>query len=157
MEAYASFYYLAAASWCDKQGLFGCSKFMYSHAEEERDHMMRLFNYIIDAGGNAIAPAVKQPPKEFGTLKKMFKNVLEHEVEVTGSINNLVDLCIKEKDHSTNNFLQWFVAEQHEEEKVFSTIIDRMNIIGAEEKNLYWIDQEVEKLSAEKDSGGSEA
>ena len=60
MEAYASFYYLAAASWCDKQGLFGCSKFMYSHAEEERDHMMRLFNYIIDAGGNAIAPAVKQ-------------------------------------------------------------------------------------------------
>lgn len=148
VEAYASNYYLAAASWCDTKGLQGCANFMNRHADEERMHMMKIFNYINDAGGHAIAPAIKQPPSEFKTLLDLFQDVLAHEISVTGSINKLVDLCLSEKDHSTNQFLQWYVAEQHEEETLFRTILDKINLIGDDPRGSYWVDKEIESVNA---------
>ena len=148
MEGYASNYYLAAASWCDTKGLQGCASFMYRHADEERMHMMKLFNYINDTGGHAIAPSIKQPPLKFKSLLELFKAVLDHEIQVTASINNLVDLCMKEKDHSTNQFLQWYVAEQHEEETLFRNILDKINLIGDDPRGTYWIDKEIESVNA---------
>ncbi len=151
MEGYASNYYLSAASWCDARGLEGAAGFLYKHADEERMHMMKLFTYINDAGGYAHAPSIKQPPLEFKTLKDLFEAVFNHELEVTKSINELVDLCMKEKDHSTYQFLQWYVAEQHEEEKLFRTIIEKINLLGPDDsRGLYWIDKELASLSPSK-------
>lgn len=148
VEAYASNYYLAAASWCDTKGLQGCASFMNRHADEERMHMMKIFNYINDAGGHAVAPAIKQPPSKFKTLLDLFQEVLAHEISVTASINKLVDLCLSEKDHSTNQFLQWYVAEQHEEETLFRNILDKINLIGDDPRGSYWIDKEIESVNA---------
>jgi len=149
MEGYASNYYLSAASWCDANGLPGCAQFLYTHADEERMHMMKLFHYINDAGGHAEAPHVKQPPMKFKTLKDLFQSVFDHEVAVTKAINVLVDLCMSEKDHSSYNFLQWYVAEQHEEEKLFRTVLDKIELLGPDDKRgLYWIDRELAGLAA---------
>lgn len=142
-EAYASYYYLSMASWFDKSGLLGCAKFMYSHSDEERTHMLKLFTYINETGGHAITPKIEQPPIQFKSIGEIFESVLKHEMEVTGAINNLVELCLKEKDYSTFNFLQWYVAEQHEEEKLFMSILDKIKIIGTDNKGIYWIDKEV--------------
>ncbi|MCB0397212.1 MAG: ferritin [Flavobacteriales bacterium] len=147
-EAEAAFFYLAMASWCEGKSLEGCSAFLYRHFEEEKDHMLKLIHYINDAGGTAEIPAVKQMTGKFTTIRNIFETVLKHEIGVTTSINKLVDLCQKEGDHSTYNFLQWYVAEQHEEEKLFRTVLDKIDIIGTDAKGLYWIDQEVGKLNA---------
>jgi len=110
--------------------------------------MMKLFIYINDAGGHALAPNIKQPPIKFKNLKDLFEAVLEHELAVTKSINNLVDLCMSEKDHSTYNFLQWYVAEQHEEEKLFRNVLDKINLLGPDDsRGLYWIDRELASLT----------
>lgn len=149
MEGYASNYYLSAASWCDSKGLQGAAGFLYGHADEERMHMMKLFHYINDAGGHAEAPNVKQPPLKFKNLKELFTLVFKHEVEVTKAINNLVDLCMGEKDHSSYNFLQWYVAEQHEEEKLFRTVLEKIELLGPDDtRGLYWIDRELAALTA---------
>ncbi|MFI5171872.1 MAG: ferritin, partial [Chitinophagales bacterium] len=149
MEAYASNYYLSAASWCDSKGLQGAAGFLYGHANEERMHMMKLFNYINDAGGHALAPSIKQPPLKFKSLKDLFESVFNHEMDVTKSINSLVDLCMSQKDHSSYNFLQWYVAEQHEEEKLFRTILEKINLLGPDDsRGLYWIDRELASLPA---------
>lgn len=150
MEAYASYYYLSMASWCDKNGLPGAAKFLYGHSNEEREHMLKLFHYINEAGGHAITPAVKQPGKEYKSVTAIIQSVLNHEIMVTKAINGLVELCLKEKDYSTFNFLQWYVAEQHEEETLFRTVLDKISIIGDDKKGLFWIDKEIGSMAVAK-------
>lgn len=150
-ENYACNYYLSMASWCDKNGLPGAAKFLFKNSEQERQHMMKLFHYINDAGGHAIAPAVKQPPMEFKNLLDVFQLVLEHEKYVTRAINQLVDLCLNEKDYSTFYFLQWYVGEQHEEEHLLGTILDLIKIAGLEGRGLFLVDKEIGKKAALED------
>ena len=144
-EAYASHYYLSMASWCDQTGLPGSAKFLYAHSEQEEKHMMKLFHYVNDAGGHALVQEVKAPPHLFKTLSHVFELTFAHEKHVTKSINNLVELCLAEKDFSTFNFLQWYVAEQHEEEKIFKSILDLIRVAGVEGRGLFLIDKEIGK------------
>ncbi len=146
-EDFAAHYYLAMASWCDKSGLPGTAAFLYKHADQEKQHMMKLFRYVNDAGGHALVQAVKEPPSKFKSISDVFKLVLENERHVTASINALVNLCLQEKDFSTFNFLQWYVAEQHEEERLFNSILDLIKVAGVEGRGLFLIDKEIEKRS----------
>ena len=144
-EAYASNYYLAMASWCDQKGLRGCAQFLYRHSEQEKQHMMKLFRYVIDAGGHALVKAIKEPPAKFESITDIFTKTLAHEKHVTQAINVLVEYCLSEKDFSTFNFLQWYVAEQHEEERLLNSILDLIRIAGVEGRGLFLIDKEIEK------------
>jgi len=143
LEAQSSFTYLGMASWADVNGYTNSAQFLYAQSAEERDHMLRLFNYINDAGGHALAPNFTVTNDDHSSLEDLFKETLKNEQRVTESINNLVDICLNEKDHSTHNFLQWYVAEQHEEEKSFRSILDLFKIIGTDGKGLYHIDKEI--------------
>ena len=146
-EDYASHYYLSMASWLDKTGLHGSARFLYGHAEQERAHMMKLFRYLNDAGGHAFVHAVKEPARDFQSLSEIMELVLQHEQVVTKSINALVDTCLSEKDFSTFNFLQWYVAEQHEEERLFMSILDIIKIAGTDGRGLFFIDKEIAGLA----------
>ncbi len=117
-ELSSSQFYLAMASWAENNGLSGTSKFMYLHSDEERFHMLKLVKFVNERGGKAIIPSVEKPPVEFDSLTHVFELLLQHELMVTESINNLVDVCLQEKDYTTHNFVQWYVSEQLEEEPV---------------------------------------
>lgn len=147
-ENYAAQYYLAMASWCDKAGLQGCAKFLYVHSEAERAHMMKLFRYVNDAGGHAVVGAIQAPPAEYKSITDVMELILKHERHVTQAINRLVDACLSEKDYSTFNFLQWYVAEQHEEERLIQSILDMIKVAGTEGRGLFLIDKEIGKLAA---------
>ena len=148
-EAYASHYYLSMASWSEKKGLHGCAGFLYKQSEEEREHMMKLIRYVNAAGGHAKVPPVKEPPYEYKSLAEIFELTLQHEIRVTGLINRLVELCFNAKDYSSFHFLQWFVAEQHEEEKLFTSVRDLVKITGTDDRGIYFIDREIGKLRGE--------
>lgn len=154
LEGYASYLYLSMASWCDKEGLEGCAKFMHRQSDEERGHMMRIFYYISEVDGHALTPAIPQPPHEFESVKELFKQVYEHEQKVTTSIHNLVALSYEEKDHTTINFLQWYIEEQREEENLMRSILDRIKLIGDGPQSLYYIDNEIEKINAAEAAAG---
>lgn len=146
-EDYASHYYLSMASWCQKTGLPGAAKFMYKHSENERQHMMKLFKYVNDAGSHAMVQEVQEPPHEFKSISDVMEKTLAQELHVTKSINSLVDICLSEKDYSTFNFLQWYVAEQHEEERLLKSILDLIRVAGTEGRGLFLIDKEISKLA----------
>ena len=76
----------------------------------------------------------------------MFKLLLDHELDVTNSINNLVDICLQEKDYTTHNFMQWYVTEQLEEEATARTLLDKLNIIGEDNSGYYLFDRDIEGL-----------
>lgn len=147
MEGYASFLYLAMASWCDKKGLEGCAKFMHRQSNEERGHMLRLFHYISDVDGHAVAPGIAKPPTEFDSIQVLLQEVYDHEQKVTSKINELVELSYKEDDYSTLNFLQWYVEEQREEEALMRTIIDKIKLIGEGPLSLFYIDKELDNIN----------
>lgn len=147
METYASMSYLAMASWMESNGYEGTAQFLYSHSDEERTHMLKLFHYINDAGGRAIIQQVEKPQEEFADYAACFDKILEQEISVSKAIHQLVDLTIQEKDHTTNNFLQWYVSEQLEEESQFRTIIDKIKIIGKEGSGLYFLDRDLGNMA----------
>ncbi len=149
LEAYASHLYLAMAGWFDLQGLEGCAQFMYRQSGEENMHKMRIFNYLLEMDTQAIVPAVSKPPVTFKSVPEVFKSAYAHEQKVTKSINTIVDLAIKENDHATHNFLQWYVNEQREEETLMRSILDKINLIGDGPQSLYFIDKEIQSVNAQ--------
>jgi ferritin len=157
LEGYASFLYLAMSAWCDRQGLSGCRDFMRRQSDEERMHMLRIFDYIGEMDGQAKAPAVKEPPQEFESVQKMFEQTYAHEQKVTASIYKLLDLSNKENDYTTQNFLQWYITEQREEEALMRTLLDRLKLIGSGPQSLYYIDREVSSINGNAAAGDEPA
>jgi len=147
LEAYSSQLYLSMASWAEKNGFNGASEFLYVHADEERGHMLKLFHYINDRDGHAIVPALKQPPVNFESIKAVFQEILDHEKMISESINNLVGICVVDNDFTTQNFLQWYVAEQIEEEKLAKTNLDKLILLGDDKASMYIFDKDMSALS----------
>jgi ferritin len=140
-EGYSSNLYLAMASWADTEGYAGVAQWLFAQAEEERMHMMKIFNFINERGGHAVVPSFEQPPASFEGIKKLFDQVMAHEQYISGSINDIVALTIEEKDFATNNWVQWFVTEQVEEESTVQVIIDKLNMIG--DQQMYMFDRDI--------------
>lgn len=151
-EASSSQFYLAMASWAEAKGLNGTARFLYTHSDEERFHMLKLVKFVNERGGNAEIPGLEVPPSEFTNLKNVFELLLQHEMEVTESINELVDICLKEKDYSTHNFMQWYVSEQLEEEALARTILDKLELIGDDKGGLYLFDRDLENAAITPDA-----
>lgn len=147
IEAESSQIYLAMASWAEQKGLEGISQFMYAQSDEERMHMLKFFKYINERGGQANVTELSAPELEFGSIKKMFETLFKHEVFVSQSINELVHIALEEKDYATHNFLQWYVAEQIEEEAQARTILDKINLIGDDKGGLYLFDNDIKRLT----------
>lgn len=147
IEAQSSQFYLAMASWAETQGFNGTATFLYTHSDEERMHMLKLVKFINERGGVAIIPQLDAPPVEFNSINYVFEELLNHEVKVTESINNVVDVCLNEKDYTTHNFMQWYVSEQIEEEALARTINDKLNMIGADKGGLYLFDRDLENMA----------
>lgn len=154
-ELSSSQFYLAMASWSEGKGYNGTAKFLYTHSDEERFHMLKLVKFVNERGGTAIVPATEKPPVSFDSLERVFELLLEHEIAVTESINNLVDICLQEKDYTTHNFVQWYVSEQLEEEALARTILDKLRLIGADKGGLYLFDRDLENSAIQPDTNAT--
>ena len=150
LEANASQFYLAMASWAETKGLEGVANFFYRHSDEEREHMLKLIKYVNERGGHAVVPSLSKPPKVFDCLSHVFQDLLDHEVMVSKEINKVVDICLKDKDYTTHNFMQWYVAEQIEEEALARHILDKIKLIGDDKGGLYLFDRDIVNMNPAK-------
>jgi len=146
-EAYSAHLYLSMASWSEKNGFAGIANWMYAQAEEEWAHMLKFINYINDRGGHAVISAIEKPPVEHGDMNEMFQAVLAHEMLVSESINEIVGATIEEKDYTTNNWIQWFVNEQIEEEASVNEILDKLKMLKGE--SMYLFDRDIVSMRNE--------
>ncbi len=149
-EAHASQIYLSYASWAERQGFSGISNFLFRHAEEERDHMMKLMEYILKRGAEVKITAIPAPHENPTSLQSCFEKVFEHETDNTKAIYKLVKLSHEEEDWATLNLMQWFVEEQIEEETLAMNILDKIKLAGGEKMSnnaLYILDKDFAKTS----------
>ncbi|HRN54996.1 MAG TPA: ferritin [Agriterribacter sp.] len=156
LEAESSQIYLAMASWAEVEGYNGISDFLFKHSDEERIHMLKLIKFINERGGHGVIPALPQPAQKYKGLRPLFEQVLNHEIHVSAEINKLVDICLKEKDYTTHNFLQWYVSEQIEEEALARRVIDKLKLIGDDKGGLYLLDRDIVTIegSLKTENGG---
>ncbi|MEW6289061.1 MAG: ferritin [Thermodesulfobacteriota bacterium] len=144
-ELYSSYFYLSMSSYFASTSLAGCANWMRVQAQEELFHAIKIYDYINERGGRAVLAAIAKPPAEWKAPLHVFEEVLSHEQKVTALINGLVNLAVDERDHATNNFLQWFVSEQVEEEASASSVLEKFKLIGKDKSGLFAIDLELAK------------
>jgi ferritin len=151
-EGYSSNLYLAMASWAENNGFKGIAEWLYAQADEERLHMLKFVKYVNERGGKSVITAIQQPSAQYNGVKELFAEVLKHEQFVSQSINDIVGVSYDSKDFTTVTWLQWFVNEQIEEEASVQEIIDKINLLGAD--NLYMFDRDIMGLRAKKAAAG---
>jgi ferritin len=142
-ELYSSYLYLSMASYFESINLKGFANWMRVQTQEELVHAMKFYDFIIERGGKVVLTSIEGPRTEWSSPLAVFEHAYEHEQKVTGLINTLVDLSIAEQDHATNNFLQWFVAEQVEEEASADEVVQKIKLMGDASGGLFMLDREL--------------
>lgn len=145
-EAHSSSVYLAMASWCEHNAFDNSAQFFYEQSAEEREHMLKIFRFITDNGGTAYSPEVTNINHDFESLEDVFESALDQEIGVTRSIHNIVQKCRKVNDLSSEQFLQWFVTEQMEEEIMFRKALEMFDLMGTDGIALKLIDERIPEI-----------
>ncbi|MGC8976865.1 MAG: ferritin [Candidatus Ratteibacteria bacterium] len=149
-ELYSAYLYLSMASYLDYINLEGFSHWMKVQAKEEFGHAMRIYEFLNDRGERVIFEEIEKPPSDFSSPLDVFEKILEHEKEVTKSIENLYKLAKEKNDYSSEIMLQWFINEQVEEEKQASVILEKIKKIEDKPHLILMIDKELAKRGEEK-------
>ena len=142
-ELYSAYLYLSMESYFKSLNLNGFAGWMRVQTQEEAAHAMKIYDFINERGGRAILKAIEGPETEWDSPLAVFEAVYVHEQKVTGLINDLVDLAIKEKDHATNTFLQWFVNEQVEEESSADEVVQQLKMMENAPGGMFMLDREL--------------
>ena len=142
-EMYSAYLYLSMEAYFQSINLTGFANWMRTQTQEEMMHAMKFYDFVFERGGKVTLEAIDKPPFSWDSPLAAFKEVLKHEQHVTSLINDLVDLAIKEKDHASNIFLQWFVTEQVEEEASADAVIQRLKLAKDNASGLFMIDAEL--------------
>lgn len=142
-EIYSAYLYLSMSSRFSALGLPGGANWMRVQAQEEMTHAARFYDHLIDRNGEVRLTAIDEPPSEWPTALAMFEEALEHERKVTAMIDALADLALEIKDHASHNMLQWFIAEQVEEEASADDMIQKLRLAEGAPGGLFQLDNEM--------------
>lgn len=144
-----AFLYLSIASWFEQKSLKGFAHWNFVQYEEEQEHALKFYNYLIERQGEAIVDAVAKPQKDWNSVIDVFKDILAKEKETTENIYKLYEIALEEKDYTTQGFLKWYLDEQVEEEDNASTILEKLEMIGDSKAALVLLDKELSERKAD--------
>ena len=142
-EIYSGYLYLSMAAKFADLGMAGGQNWMTVQYQEELSHAQKFFDYVIERGGRVTLAPIEGPATEWPSGLAMFEEAYAHEQKVTGLINDLASLALELKDHATHTFLQWFIAEQVEEEATASDMVQKFAMAGEHPSGLYQLDKEL--------------
>ena len=142
-ELYSTYLYLSMQAYFESVELPGCARWMHAQVMEESVHAMKIFDYVNSRRGTVTLKSIDQPPNKWQSALDVFKATCKHEQLVTSLINDLVNLSIEQKDHAANNFLQWFVDEQVEEEASVKEVVGKLKMIENMPSGIFMVDREL--------------
>ncbi len=146
-EFFSAYFYLGLSARAEAANLKGAAAWFLAKHGEETGHALKMYRYLIDQDADVSLAALDAPPSDAQSLVDMFASTLQHERGVTAAINDLVDQAMREKDHATGVFLQWFITEQIEEEATVADILGRLKLFGDQPHGLLLLDNELAALA----------
>ena len=153
-ELFSAYQYLSMAAYCESENLPGFAQWMRAQSQEETEHAMKFYDFILDRSGRVALQGIEAPVVAFGSPLEVFEQALEHERKVTAMINDLYGLAGRENDYASQTFLQWFVTEQVEEEKNAGDVVDTLKMIGGKSEALFLLDRELGQRRVEEQPSG---
>lgn len=144
-ELYSAYLYGAMAAWFDAHNWKGMAHWMKVQAKEEVSHAQRFYDYLYDRGGVVTLEAIERPPSCWASPLAVFKDAYEHEKKVTEMINGILKAAQQESDYATQQMLQWFVAEQVEEENHALSIVQQLELLQDATQGLFMLDAQLGK------------
>jgi ferritin len=153
-EFESAYLYLSMATWFESKNWTGFGQWMKVQFAEEQGHATKMMDYIVERGGKVNLQGLKVPKTEWSGPLNAFEEALKHEQHITARINALVDTAQAEKDYATNNFLQWFIGEQVEEEAAATQIVEQLQMCKESTGGLFFLDK---KCGKRKTGGESES
>ena len=150
-EFFSSYLYLSMAAYFEDKNLMGFAHWMRLQADEEREHAMKFYNFILDAGGHVYLKAIDAPETEWKSNLEVAEQVAAHEAKVTASINDLYELALKEKDYAAQVLLHWFITEQVEEEKNAAELVAKLKLIEERGTAVLMLDHRLSKRGGEEE------
>ena len=133
-EFYSAYLYLDFANYYAAAGLDGFENWYRVQAQEERDHALLFFQYLLNNGVAVSFGAIDAPDWTRGDHMTPLKKAL---------INGIYAAAYDDRDFRTMQLLDWFVKEQGEEEKNASDLITKMELFGSDAKGLYMLNSEL--------------
>lgn len=156
LEYYSAYSYLAMSAYFLTQNLNGFAHWMRVQAQEELGHGMKIYDFLDDREAEIRFQALDAPKQNWDNPLDVFEDSLAHEQKVSQSIYNIADLALSERDHATHTFLQWFIAEQVEEEAAVKELIDTLKLVGTEGNGLFLLDRDLAQRDlADEDAEGA--
>ncbi len=148
-ELWSGYIYLSMSSQFEEDNFGGFASWMRAQANEELEHAMKLFDYVISRGGRVLLKAIPEVSTQWASPLAAFKEAYNHEIKVTKMIEDLVDLARTESDKATEFFLQWFIYEQVEEEENASEIVAQLQMIGDNMNGIFMLNGKLGKRKAD--------
>ena len=142
-ELFSSYVYWSMSACLERLGLPGCANWMRIQTQEELTHADRFYRHLIERGAMVTLAPIEGPQTEWPNVLAAFENALDHERQVTARINDIMTLALEQKDHATANFLQWFIAEQVEEEASVDEIVQKLKLAVDAKGALFVLDQDL--------------
>jgi ferritin len=141
-EFYAAYLYLQLSADASDMSWNGAAGWLRAQAAEEITHAMKLYDYLLSRDVPVTLTEIKKPSVTSSkTLLDLFKAAYGHEVKVTAMINRIFETASAEKDHAAANMIQWFIAEQVEEEENTKAVVDDLTKAGTSVEALFFIDK----------------
>ncbi|MCS7057937.1 MAG: ferritin [Meiothermus sp.] len=122
-ELTASQQYLGMAAYAGSQNLEGWQAFFERQSEEEREHALKIFRFLVEVGAPVKLAALPEVKSEYASLLEATQTALAYEQKVTRDFQAMAQAALEEKDHTTYQFLQWYLEEQIEEESQFDRLV----------------------------------
>ena len=142
-ELYSAYLYLSMAAYFEAMNLKGFAAWMTAQAQEEVSHAMKFYAYMNNRGARVTMAPIDAPPAQWDSPLAVFEYTLTHEQKVTKLINDLADLAVSTRDHATSQMLQWFIAEQVEEESSAGDVVQRLKMVENSKGGLFMLDKEL--------------
>jgi len=147
-ELISAYVYAAMAGYCEHANLPGFAQWMRVQAEEELDHARRFVNYLNDRNVRVVFKAIAAPPQEWQSPLAALESAYKHECHISACINKLQTMALKENDHATHAFLEWFVTEQVEEEANVDRVVQALKMVAETPSGMFLLDREMAQRSA---------
>ncbi|HLF73009.1 MAG TPA: ferritin [Anaerolineales bacterium] len=144
-EFFSSYLYLSMAAYFEERNLPGFAHWMRLQADEEREHGMKLYEYLLERGGKVMLRAIDAPTTEWESSLAVFEEVAGHEAKVTASIHELYELALAEKDYPAQVLLHWFISEQVEEENNAAEILSNLKLVEKRGTAVLMLDHRLAK------------
>ncbi|MFA6514232.1 MAG: ferritin [Patescibacteria group bacterium] len=143
-EFYSAYLYLAFSAKLEKWGFKGAAQWMKVQAQEENDHALGFYRFLLERNEEPELRAIAQPQEaDLKNLSDIFLAGLEHEKHITACIGKIYELAREEKDYALESFIKWYIDEQVEEEANAVEVIDKLKLIGDNGSAIYMLDQEL--------------